>query len=276
MREFYLINGKGNRYSLMDVNHWLHEPSNLGAKFNSKYEQIGANFIRTKRITAPDDISGTVMFTGGDLYAKYSEFIRFITIEPLTLVYVSSEEYQVSVDVVSVSKSEIDTDRTLKCEINLKRLSRWYKRHYSYNEGDMTGGKVYDYHYDYTYIDMEPETAIVQSDSGYESPTQISIYGPCQNPIWKHYLNNEVVGTGSVQADIIDGHRLVIDCTKIPYTVHELNIDGEVVEDLYSKTDFTEKRFFFLGYGKNRIVVDHDGTNKLKLAVEARIEYETV
>jgi len=275
MREFYLLNGKGNRYSLMDVKHWLHDPSNLGANFSSKYEQVGANFIRTKRIPSPDDPSGEILFTGENKYQDYSDFIRFVSIEPLTLIYVSSDEYRASVDLVSIDKSEIK-EGTLACTINFKRLGRWYKRHYIYNEGDMTGGKVYDYNYDYTYIDMEPETAIVQSDSGYESPTQISIYGPCQNPIWKHYLNNEVVGTGSVQADIIDGHRLVIDCTKIPYTVHELNIDGEVVEDLYSKTDFTEKRFFFLGYGKNRIIVDHDGTNKLKLAVEARVEYETV
>lgn len=276
MREFYLINGKGNRYSLMDVNHWLHEPSNLGAKFNSKYEQIGANFVRTKRITAPDDITGTVMFTGGDLYAKYSEFVRFITIEPLTLVYVSSEEYQVSVDVVSVSKSEIDTDRTLKCEINLKRLSRWYKPINLYNNGDVSGGKVYDYSFDYHYTEDEPETAIVQSDSGYESPTKITIYGPIKNPYWMHYINGDLVTQGSVTCEITSDKKLVIDCTSIPYSIKECNIANNQVRDLYGFSNFEQKRFVFLGSGKNRIVVDHEGTNTLKLSVEARLEYETV
>lgn len=275
MREFYLINGKGNRYSLMDVKHWLHAPNNLGAKFNSRYEQIGANFIRTKKITQPDDITGNLLFTGKNKYQDYSDFISFASIEPLTLLYVSDEEYRASVDISSISKSEI-VNSILTCTINFKRLSRWYKRYYIFNDGNVKDGKIYDYGFNYKYTEMEPETAIVQSDSGYESPTQITIYGPCINPTWKHYLNNDIIGTGSVKANIINGHKLVIDCTSIPYSIREYDSNEQLVNDLYAKADFTERRFMFLKYGKNRIVIDHDGTNILTLALEARVEYETV
>ena len=275
MREFYLENGSGNTYSLTDVKHWLYEPEGLGAKFNSKYEQIDANFIRTKRITKPENIKGKILFTGGNKYQQYSEFIKFIAIEPLTLIYVANGAHRVSVELDSIEKSEIQ-EGILTCELELKRITRWYKRVDIYNEGDLTGGKVYDYTYDYTYIDTEPETAIIDSDSGYDSPTKISIYGPAVNPFWTQYLNNQVIATGAVTANIIAGHRLVIDCTTIPYSIKEIDIEGNVVHDLYGVSNFETKRFVFLKYGKNRIVVDHDGTNTLKLAVEGRIEYETV
>lgn len=275
MREFYLENGKGLTYSLMEVEHWLWEPENLGAKFSSKYEQIDSKFIRTKRIAKPDDIKGKVLFTGRDKYKSYFDFMKFLAVEPLTLIYVSNSRYRVDVDLKEIEKSEIK-DGMLECKLTLKRLSRWYRRIDLYNEGNLSGGKVYPYTFDYTYIDMEPETAIIESDSGYDSPTQISIYGPCINPYWTQYLNNEIIATGSVECTVIEGHRLVIDCTRIPYTIHELDVEGNVLFDRYAVSDFTTKRFITLGYGKNRIVVDHEGTNTLKLAVEARLEYETV
>lgn len=275
MRQFYLINGSGNEYSLMDVEHWLYQPSNLGAKFSSKYEQIGGNFIRTNRVTRPDDIKGKILFTGKNKYDDYFEFQRFIAVEPLTLIYVSNDTYKVSVDLKSIDKSEIENG-VLSCEIKLKRLSRWYKEITILNDVIDRTGKNYDYTYDYTYTEFERQTATIDSDSGYESPTKITIFGPAINPTWKHYLNGDVIETGKVTADIREGRRLVIDCTNVPYSIKEIDQAGDVKNDLYQFSDFETARFFELSYGRNRITVEHDGTNDLSFAVEARIEYETV
>ena len=107
MREFYLINGKGNTYSLTDKLHWLYEPENLGAKFNSKYEQIGSNFIRTQRIARPDDISGKILFTGGNPYSDYHNFIKFIAAEPLILEYFNNNDrFRAKVDLKEIKKAE--------------------------------------------------------------------------------------------------------------------------------------------------------------------------
>ena len=48
MRQFYLRNGNGAEYSLMDVEHWLNSPKGLGFKFKDKFSQVGSNFIISK------------------------------------------------------------------------------------------------------------------------------------------------------------------------------------------------------------------------------------
>lgn len=274
MREFYLMNGSGNLYSLMEEGHWLYEPKKLGAKFNSKYEQIDSDFIRTERVAKPDDPTGKILFTK-DQYQEYFNFMKFLAIEPLTVIYKSNEIHKVRVDLKEIEKGEIEGG-ILTCEIKFKRISRWYKEVTIYNDGDVDIGKTYDHTYPFVYTDMEPETAIVQSDSGYNSPTKITIFGPAENPEWTQYLNNEVICEGKITASIRSGRKVVIDCTKYPFSILEMNSDNEVTNDLYQASDFTTKRFIFCKFGKNRIVVDHEGTNTLRLAVEARIEYETV
>ena len=275
MRQFYLENGSGNQYSLMDVSHWLYEPKKLGAKFNSKYEQVGSDFIRTERVTKPDDITGKVMFTS-DHYNAYYDFQKFLAVEPLTFIYVSNETHKVTVDLKEIEKGEIDKDGNLVCELKLKRISRWYKHITIYNDGNVNAGKKYTHTYPYTYTDMEPETAIVQSDSGYSSPTKLTIFGPAVNPIWTQYLNNNIVASGKVTASIRSGRKLVVDCTTHPYSIKEYDSNNRMTNDLYEASDFETARFLFCEFGKNRIVVNHEGTNVLKVALEARLEYETV
>ncbi len=278
MREFYLINGKGNTYSLTDKLHWLYEPENLGAKFNSKYEQIGSNFIRTQRIARPDDISGKILFTGGNPYSDYHNFIKFIAAEPLILEYFNNNDrFRAKVDLKEIKKAEINSKTGfLECPIKLKRTSRWYKTITALNDASSQGGKVYDYSYPYTYLEFEPQQAIIESDSGYESPIKLTIFGPCTNPTWKHYLNDEVIGYGALNTSIIAGRRIVIDNTKIPYTITEQDSSGNIINDLYQYSDFTTQRFFNLLLGENKIAIEHEESNILKMAVEARLEYETV
>lgn len=275
IRQFTLINGNGHEYSLMDVEHWLYQPKKLGAKFSSKYEQIDADFVRTNRITKPDDIKGKLLFTGSNAYKDYFDFMKFVAVEPLTLVYTTNDEYRATVDIKSIDKSEIE-DGVLECDIALKRLSRWYKQVTIFNNHHAETGKIYSHTYDYTYAEYEPQTATIESDSGYNSPTKITIFGPVTNPTWKHYLNGDVVGTGHIDATILENKRVVIDCTSLPYSIREYDSEGTLKRDLYQYSDFDTIRFFNLAYGKNRITVEHDGTNVLNLAVEARIEYETV
>lgn len=275
MREFYIINGKGNQYSLMDRGHWLYQPKNLGAKFSSKYEQIDSVFLRTQRIARPDDIKGKVLFTGEDKYDDYFDFVKFLSVEPLTLVYVSNDTYKVNVDLKSIDKSEIQNG-ILQCDIALKRTSRWYKQITINNTNADKAGKTYEHTYDYQYFEFEPQVAIINSDSGYESPTKITIFGPCVNPRWKQYLNGDVYAEGAITANIREGRRVVIDCTKLPYSIKEYDGSGEMKNDLYQFSDFNTSRFITLGYGKNRIAVEHEGTNTLDITVEARLEYETV
>ena len=77
MRQFLLRNGNGAEYSLMDVTHWLNSPKGLGLKYKNSYSQVGSNFIKTKTSTNPKNPSGTIIFSGGNVYDKYQEFMFF-------------------------------------------------------------------------------------------------------------------------------------------------------------------------------------------------------
>lgn len=270
-----MINGKGTQYDLMDVEHWLYKPQNLGAKFNSKYAQIDADFVRTSRIPKPDDIRGRVLFTGNDKYGDYSDFVRFLAAEPLTLVYITNNTYKVSVDVKSLDKSEIE-DGILECDIRFKRLGRWYKEVFVKNMDSASTGKTYSHGFPYSYSEYDAETVTINSDSGYDSTSKLIIYGPCENPRWQQYLNGDVILTGACNCTIREGRKFVVDCTSYPFSIHEEDNKGNITANLYGTSDFDTKRFVFLGFGKNRINVEHDGTNVLKMSVEARLEYETV
>ncbi|GFI45643.1 hypothetical protein IMSAGC019_00955 [Lachnospiraceae bacterium] len=117
---------------------------------------------------------------------------------------------------------------------------------------------------------------MIDSDSHGDSPCKVTVYGPCTNPVWKHYVNNVLYETGRYEGNIPDGHKLVIDTTQIPYSITERGVSDEVVADRYQMCDFTTERFFHLQYGSNRISVVHEGLNVLNVMVEGRISYETV
>ena len=105
MRQFYLRNGNGAEYSLMDVQHWLNSPKGLGLKFKIKYSQVGPSFIKTKTVSNPQNPTGTVIFTGNKLYDKYQEFVLFTQVEPLILVYnPNGTEYIANVSLEEIKK----------------------------------------------------------------------------------------------------------------------------------------------------------------------------
>ena len=123
---------------------------------------------------------------------------------------------------------------------------------------------------------MSQNTLVIDSDSYEDSPCKITIFGPCLNPVWKHYVDNVLVETGRYEGSIMADHKLVVDATGIPYSITERGAADDIVADRYQLCDFTTERFFHLKYGSNRISVSHDGLNTVKMMVEGKISYETV
>lgn len=278
MRQFYLRNGNGAEYSLMDVEHWLNSPKGLGLKFKDKFSQVGSNFVRTKKVTSPKSISGVLMFTGEKQYDKYQDFIMFAQIEPLTLIYnPNGKEYIANVSLEELGKEEIDyKTSTLQVDVSFKRLTRWRRVVLQRNDAPTSQGKVYTYSYPYTYGKDLANNVTIESDTALESPCKITIIGNCENPVWKLYVNGVLKHQGSVNVTVTTGQRIVIDTTNIPYSIKKYDASNNLIADLYQLSDFSTERFFFLEKGTNRIAIAHDGVNALELAVEAHLEYETI
>ena len=63
VREFKLLNEKGQEYSLMDINNHclLTEPNGLGIAYSTEYQQLGNTFVENLRKTEQGQISGIVI-----------------------------------------------------------------------------------------------------------------------------------------------------------------------------------------------------------------------
>lgn len=277
IRKFKLIDANGVWYDLTVHEHFLHTPSGLGFQRDTTYQRLGTRFAVLDDAFAQGQIMGEVFFPHPKAYDKYFEFVRFCQNTPLYLVYnPNGVEYYREVRVSSVEKTEL-TIGGLNCPITLDCLSLFYKRELINADGKVLyGGKVYNYKYDYRYSTSMINTVEIQSNSYADSPCIIWIYGEAINPIWRHYVNNQLVATGSVNGEIPSGQKLVIDTTKTPYSITRQDLGNRLIADMYAASDFSTERFVFLKHGANRITVSHEGANALQVLMEGHIIYASV
>lgn len=277
IRKFRLINGEGNTWDLNRRESFFHSIGGFGYRDGTQYEQIGTDFVPLEEMFSQGVMNGRIFFGGRDAYVNYRAFTRFVRAVPLALVYEMEEAYRVPVRLTEIGKSELIMGGAgLDCDVVFTATGLFYKNVTAYSSTLAIGGKVYPYGYPYSYADISQNTVLIESDSYEDSPCRITICGPCINPIWKHYVNNELCETGAYSGTITADHRLVIDATSIPYSIREMGIGNEMVADRYQHCDFSTERFFHLKHGQNRISVSHDGINILNVTVEGRISYETV
>lgn len=277
MRKFRLINGQGSSFDLNRKDSFFHDIKGFGFADATGYEQIGRDFYPLEEILSQGKIEGKILFGGKTPYETYREFARFIRSTPLTLVYQLEETFRVSVRVAKLEKAELTLGgAALVSEIAFASQGLFYKSVNKYSNTLSVGGKIYPYVYDYAYSDVSYNSVEIESDSYEDSPCKITIQGPCVNPIWKHYVNNVLYETGAYMGTISSDHKLVIDTTKMPYSITERGAGDDIVADRYQLCDFTTERFFHLQHGSNRIAVSHEGINMLNVIVEGRISYETV
>ncbi len=277
IRKFRLINGEGVSWDLNARTSFFHSIGGFGYQDGTQYEQIGTDFIPLEELFSQGVMTGRIFFGGRNAYVNYRAFSRFVRAVPLTLVYEMEEAFRIPVRMTEIAKSELITGGAgLDCEVAFTATGLFYKNVSGYSGTLSIGGKIYPYEYTYAYADVTQNTLMIDSDSHGDSPCKVTVYGPCTNPVWKHYVNNVLYETGRYEGNIPDGHKLVIDTTQIPYSITERGVSDEVVADRYQMCDFTTERFFHLQYGSNRISVVHEGLNVLNVMVEGRISYETV
>lgn len=277
MRKFKLINAEGSSFDLNSKAAFFHSVEGFGFKDNTQYEQIGTDFYALDEIFSQGQMRGKILFAGDEPYAKYREFTRFVRAVPLTLVYEMEETYRVPVRLIEIGKAELEKGaKFLNCDVVFLAAGLFYKTVQKHSETISVGGKVYPYEYTYSYADISQNTIMIDSDSYEDSPCKITIFGPAENPVWKHYVNNDLYEIGRYDGTIPDDHKLVIDSTSVPYSITERGVSDEIVADRYQYCDFTTERFFHLQHGTNRISVTHDGLNMVNVLVEGKISYETV
>lgn len=279
MRKFVLTNAIGESWNLQDKNKaFFASPEGLGWADATEYVRAGSFYQPLELLWEQRAIAGSLFFLKKP-YKTYFEFVRFASKSPLTLTYttVTGATYNVKCRLSTIEKTELNEYRILECPVTFTALGLFYKIVTEYNDGSVTsGGKAYDYEYDFVYTNDIAESVSIQSDSMEDSPCKVIIYGPCTNPIWRHYVNGQLIALGSMTGEVGSGRMLVVDSTEIPYSITEQDLAGNLTADRYQLCNFDTDRFIFLQNGSNVITISHDGVETCPLRVEAHISYESV
>lgn len=274
MRQFYLLNGNGNKYDVTVKNDaFLHSVSGLGYAEENEYRRLGSRFQLLRNRYAQSKIIGSVHFVG---QKNYQDFVKFCQIKPITMVYKPiNKEYRCNGTVSLIGYDETNT-KTVSFEFT--PFSMFYEdvAVVTYPSSGQTEGKIYNYKYPYQYSSANENTVVLNLDTAIESPCKLTIYGPVTNPTWRHYVNGELVATGGITGSIVSGNRLEIDTTGDAFTMIQYDALNNVVADMYQASDFGTIRAIYLRYGKNSIVVEDDNASKVTVAAEGNIYYAGV
>ncbi len=277
MRTFTLIDKDGNTYDITaKYDLFFYGIDGLGFTQTSKFQRIEDRYALLEKYTAQGKIKGTIKFWQPGAESKYFAFAQFCQNEPIRMVYNPGHgTYYRNGIVTKIDRSDGLGD-ALEITLEFSAQTPWYKVISQYNDGQVQGGKVYDYTFDYQYSSAVVNTVSIDSDSYQSSPAKLIIYGPASNPSWRHYLNNVLQTSGKINGNVLPNHKLIIDTTTIPYSIKQFDMLGNEISDMYQQSDFSTDRFIRLGKGRNTVAVQADNTNKLNVGIEAQIEYATI
>ena len=124
VREFYIENETGQRFSMMNIEEgcFLSSPTGLGYSYDTQYSQIGNDFLQNIRKLTQGQISGELIFKKYDNYKKFVDFIESAIF--LKLVYKipfenGFTEFFKDIDISNIDKSEIRNRRSFKSACNI-------------------------------------------------------------------------------------------------------------------------------------------------------------
>lgn len=280
MNRLILINGEGEEYDLLAVSKSpTFQVGGMGYEDATEFLQIGDNYYPLEEMTEQAELEMHLLFWN-DADVTYKNFMRHARHNPLTLLYENGTgTYYVPCRLRMVEKVDRRYYDKYGCPVTFSVTGRPYRIVSKFQTGYSSSGKDYGangYTYDYTYGSELINTISIFSDSPVKSPCIITMYGLVENPVWRHYVDDEVVETGTYTGTIPSGNYLVVDARTIPYSIIEYDRDGNVVADRYPNCDFSTERFMHVEEGQNRYVLSHTGVNAIRMRVEAYIQYDSI
>lgn len=277
MRTFRLYDNDGNRYNLTSRDHlFFYAIDGLGFEQSAEFQRIEDRFALLESHIEQATIEGTIKFWQPEAELQYFNFAQFCQNQPIMMDYNNNYgTYSRRGIITKIERGDGDGNELL-IKIQFKAQTPWYKEIIEYNSGTESGGKVYNYSYDYTYLKGGKNTITIDSDSYQSSPVKLVVIGPAINPSWRHYLNGELMTEGKINGIIGPDNRLIVDTTTIPYRIIQVDALGQLVSDLYQQSDFSTYRFVRFGHGRNTVTFSADESNILNVGVEAQIEYATI
>lgn len=239
VREFKLVNEKGQEYSLMDLeNHcFLSDPSGLGYGYTTEYQQLGNTFVTNLRNFTQGQISGIANFKSYDNYKALIDFIE--SSENLRFSYkvpfkAGTKEYFKDVQIADISKTQKKTNGILSETVNFDCLSLWYEENtVTYTVEPLSNEIRWDFRWDSRFSDYDSRNLSYINEGHVEAPIYVEMDGHLVNPKIILSVDGEVYQTVEITTEIQQYEKLIYDSRENKFTVAREKADG-TIEDLFS------------------------------------------
>lgn len=232
VREFKLINEKGQEYSLMDIKNYclLTEPSGLGYSYNTEYEQLGSTFITNLRRIEQGQITGQVNFLNYENYKKIIDFIekseslKFSYKIPLTN---GVKEYFKDVQIQSITKTEIQPNNVISETIVFDCLSLWYEENrVIYTIEPISNEIRWNFRWDSRFADYNARNLTFINNGHIEAPIFVEINGEVVNPKIELYVEGELYQSVTFTTTIQLYEKFLYGTKENDFYVDRQNTDG--------------------------------------------------
>ena len=233
VREFKLINEKGQEFSLMDIYNYtlLTDPTGLGYSYSTEYQQLGDTFISNLRNIQQGQINGTLNFINYDNYASFVNFIEGS--ESLRFGYKipysdgSFKEYFKDVAIQSLEKSQLQTNGILSEAVIFDCLSLWYEeKTIIYTIEPQTNEIRWNFRWDSRFTDYDTRNLQYINQGHVEAPIYVEIDGQVVNPKIELYVEGELYQTVEISTTIAQYEKLLYDSRENQFSIERQNTDG--------------------------------------------------
>lgn len=233
VRNFELLNDKGETFSLMDINNYcyMNEPSGLGYSYNTDYQRLGFSYIENLRTVEQGTIEGTLLFRNYDNYKKLVDYVE--NSDNLYFEYIlpfnnGDKTYYRDVQLNSLEKTEIKPEnRLLSSQVSFSCLSLWYEKlEQNFKMQTISGETRWDFNWDAQFTSYTNNRLPYVNKGHIDAPIEVQIYGPVKNPHIKLYIENVLKQDIQITANFEQYESLLYGSKENNFYIYKENTDG--------------------------------------------------
>lgn len=194
---FFLLNEKGQTYSLMDeINYCLlKQVDGLGYSYSTDYVKSGNTFIAILKTIEQGLINAEASFRNYDNFKMFADFIE--TAEKLRFLYTipfkdgKRLEYFKDVAIKSVTKTsslELEESEKITSNIIFDCLTLWYQDEETiYTISEMEEEVQWNFRWDARFSDYTSRSIVFDNNGHIEAPLQLEMSNYLINPRILHF-----------------------------------------------------------------------------------------
>lgn len=238
VREFKLVNEKGQEYSLMDAENagFLTNPTGLGFQYANQYEQLGNTFVKSISNISQTKVTGQIVFKK---YENYRRLVDFVTSsENIKMSYkvpykTGTKEFFKDVSVDLLNKGEKAQNGVLSENVTFYSLSLWYERLKTiYEVGNTDNELRWDFKWDSKFTGYDVRRVQYINQGHVDASIELSIDGAVLNPKIDLLIDNELYQTIEINTTIEEYEKLLYSSKETEFYIKKQLADG-TSENIY-------------------------------------------